>query len=80
MILFSTTNASVSLETWQHLCFSINTQTMLWLFYKDGLMTDIGIADLSSFVSHAPTAYDNYIFLGRSSGQVSPLKLVHMSK
>ena len=70
-ILFSTTKAPVSLGDWQHLCFSINTQTKLWMFYKDGFMTDIGVADLSPFTPDARRADDNIIRLGRSSSDVS---------
>ena len=69
---FSTTKASVSLTAWQHLCLSINTQTKLWMFYKDGLMTDIGVADLSPFPADDRIADGYFIFLGQSSSSVSP--------
>ena len=49
----------------------MNTQTKLWMFYKDGVMTDIGIADLSPFALDARRADDNLIRLGRSSSDVS---------
>ena len=44
---------------------------MLWMFYKDGLMTDIGVADFSTFHPGDFSADDNTIYLGRSSSKVS---------
>ena len=44
---------------------------MLWMFYKDGLMTDIGVADFSTFHPDDFSADDNTIYLGRSSSKVS---------
>ena len=40
----SVTNASVSFEKWQHICFSIDTVTTVWRFYKDGFLTDMGVS------------------------------------
>ena len=56
---------------WQHICFSIDTQTKLWMFYKDGLMTDIGVASVSPFSSDALSLDDNVIYLGRPLSKVS---------
>ena len=41
------------------------------MFFKDGLMTDIGVASVSPFSSDALSADDNVIYLGRSSSKVS---------
>lgn len=29
---------------WQHICFSIDTTSSVWSFYKDGSLTDAGIS------------------------------------
>ena len=44
---------------------------MLWMFYKDGLMTDIGVIDFTAFHPGIFSADDNTIYLGRSSSKVS---------
>ena len=41
------------------------------MFFKDGLMTNIGMADLSPFAPDALSANDSFIRLGRPLGKVS---------
>ena len=61
---FSLTNAFVTFGDWQHLCFSIDTQSKLWRFFKDGLMTNIGSFNLSKSYVIDESASDNVIKLG----------------
>ncbi|XP_028395519.1 uncharacterized protein LOC114519568 isoform X2 [Dendronephthya gigantea] len=63
----SLTNAFVSFETWQHLCFSVDTQAKLWKFFVDGFMTDIGTFNLSKSYVTDQSAGDNIIKLGEGS-------------
>ena len=67
----STTKVSVSFQTWQHLCFSINAKSQLWMFFKNGLMADVGVAKLKTFSKNAEDVDDNLIYLGQRYGKVS---------
>lgn len=71
LLLSSTTNATVSVDSWQHLCFSIDTIQNLWSFYKNGVLTDIALSRVSSFSSDALDNDDNQVFLGQDPKEVS---------
>ena len=68
---YSTTNATVSFEAWQHLCFTIDTISKLWGFYKDGLLTDIATLDLPKVSTGLLDVEDNKVFLARKPGEVT---------
>ena len=67
----STTNASVSFESWQHVCFTIDTRTNLWNFYKDGLLSDIAFSNVPKFSADALDTGDNKVFIGRNPKEAS---------
>ncbi|XP_028413944.1 uncharacterized protein LOC114536799 [Dendronephthya gigantea] len=63
----ATTNATVSIDSWQHICFLIDTIENLWSFYKDGGLTDIALSRVSKFSSDALDTDDNQVFLGQET-------------
>jgi hypothetical protein len=67
----STTNASVSFGSWQHVCFTIDTRKNLWSFYKDGLLTDIALSSVPKFSADALDTADNKVFIGRNPMEAS---------
>ena len=62
----------MSFDSWQHLCFIIDTRTNLWNFYKDGSLTDIALSTIiPKFSPNALDAEDNKVFLGRNPKEAS---------